>query len=121
MNVAQRLYLIAAIAVGAGGAIYAKTALDVSEANSDLGRTLATADRFIAQNEIKLAQLQHDAVALDRAQEQLRIASMSADERFQGQRYFAYGLMGLGALFGMVGFVVSGARGQGTGTADLGL
>lgn len=110
MNAAQRLYLIAAIALGVGGVIYAKTMLDVSGANSDLGRTLAAADRVIAQNEIKLAELQHDAVALDRARESFRIASMSADERFQGQRYFAYGLMGVGALFGLVGFVVGGTR-----------
>lgn len=110
MNIAQRLFLVAAALGVAGGAIAIKTALDVDNAKSRLGVTLIEADRFIAQQEIQLAQMQNDPVALERAREQLRVASMTADERFATQRYAGYGLLGAGVLFGLVGFVVGGAK-----------
>jgi hypothetical protein len=111
MNIAQRLFLVAAALILAGGVVYAKTVLDVANAKSRLGLALTASDRFIAQQEIQIAQMQNDPVALERAREQLRVASMSADERFQTQRYLGYGLLGAGVLFGLVGFVVGGAKG----------
>lgn len=118
MNIAQRLFLVAAALGVAGGAISIKTALDVDNAKSRLGVTLIEADRFIAQQEIQLAQMQNDPVALERAREQLRVASMSADERFQTQRYLGYSLLGAGVLFGLVGFVVGGAKGAAAASAQ---
>ena len=104
MSVAARCFVIALIAVLCGGIYVASLANDVRlwDERAGIRQTAVTTARIKASR---------TSSPIDRAEATiLRLeADMTGRERFQTNRYIAYGVVTIGGIFGLVGFILLGA------------